>query len=92
MEKMLLNENGWSDRNVTSGKNRNEQKVRVNFFGQLDPSGEREITPLYVSDLAPLYFMDEEWRTNDVRRHESESISRQEKEISEKIKKINSMG
>ena len=88
----MLNENGWSDRNVTSGKNRNEQKVRVNFVGQLDPNGEREITPLYVSDLSPLYFMDEDWRTNDVRRHESETIAKQEKEISEKIKKINSMG
>lgn len=92
MEKLLLNEKGWSDRNLTSGKNRNEQKVRINYYGQLDLNGEREITPLYASDLTPLYFMDEEWRTNDVRRHESETISKQEKEISEKIKKINNLG
>lgn len=92
MEKVLFNEKGWSDRNLTSGKNRNEQKVKVNYFGQLDLNGEREITPLYVSDLSPLYFMDDEWRTNDVRRHESENIAKQEKEISEKIKKLNNMG
>lgn len=91
MKKILFNSETkhWSDFNITSGKNTGDQKVRVNHRDEIDINGQKEIRPLFLSDLSPLWFFNEEWRTNDVRRHETHSIAIQEKAIHAEIKQMN---
>lgn len=91
MKKVLFNSETkhWSDFNITSGKNTGDLNVRINHRNEIDSNGIKEITPLFLSDLSPLWFFGEEWRTNDVRRHETQRVAKEEKLISDEIKKIN---
>lgn len=91
MKKVLFNSvtNHWSDFNITNGKNTGDLKVKINSYNEIDANGNKEITPLFLSDLSSLWLFGEEWRTNDVRRHETQSVAIQEKTISTEIKKIN---
>lgn len=91
MKKVLYNSETkhWSDYNITSAQNTGDQKVRVNQADELDPNGNKEIRPLFLSDLSPLWFFNEEWRTNDVRRHETQKVAIQEKALSTEIKQMN---
>jgi hypothetical protein len=74
MKKVLYNSETkhFSDFNITSGKNTGNQKVKVNQRYEIDLNGHLKITPLFLSDLSSLWFFHEDWRTNDVRRHESQ--------------------
>ena len=91
MKKILYNSKTkhWSDFNITSGKNTGDLKVKINHKNEIDSNGYTDVTPLYLSDLSPLWFLSEEWRTNDVRRQETQSIAIKEKLMSEEIKEIN---